>query len=310
MNKQEIPEHILWLKDRQKGIGGSDVGAILGVNPYKTAYDVWQEKIAPEPIQIEDNEAMKAGRMLEDAVARWFAEETGFGIIAPDNHSHFVGEKSYYHANVDRLIETPEGRGVLECKTASGYSSDNWDAEVPLTYYLQLMHYMNVLDLDFGYIAVLIDGRDFRYFLFERDQELIKRMEKKLDEFWQHVQDGTPPPAQKVGDIVKQYPQDTGEDVIAVSHVEVEIEHLNELRAKIKELEQEADKAEFIIKEYIGEASTLRSGAGKILATWKASKPTKRFDSASFKTENPDMFEKYQKETAGSRRFLLKGDKK
>lgn len=39
-----MEERLEWLRERQKGIGGSDIGAILGLNKYKTAFEVYLEK--------------------------------------------------------------------------------------------------------------------------------------------------------------------------------------------------------------------------------------------------------------------------
>ncbi len=58
-----------WLKMRKTGIGGSDAGAICGLNPYSSPMSVYQDKITDE-ISQEDNEAMRQGRDLEDYVAR------------------------------------------------------------------------------------------------------------------------------------------------------------------------------------------------------------------------------------------------
>ena len=71
--------HDEWLALRRTGIGGSDAGAIMGVSPYKGAYSVWADKIGKLP-PIEDNEAMRQGRDLEDYVARRFAEKTGLRV--------------------------------------------------------------------------------------------------------------------------------------------------------------------------------------------------------------------------------------
>lgn len=68
--------HQQWLEYRKKGIGGSDAGAICGLNPYRTAMQVYHDKISEETENI-DNEAMRQGREFEDYVARRFMEETG-----------------------------------------------------------------------------------------------------------------------------------------------------------------------------------------------------------------------------------------
>src|SRR5690606_38820092 len=65
-----------WLEWRKKGIGGSDAAAIVGLDKYRSAFDVYAEKVglkAEEP----DNEAMRQGRDLEQYVAERFMEATG-----------------------------------------------------------------------------------------------------------------------------------------------------------------------------------------------------------------------------------------
>lgn len=68
-----------WLRQRKKGITGTDVGAIVGMNPYRSAFDVYQDKITDEIEEI-DNEAMRQGRDLEEYVAQRFCEETGLKV--------------------------------------------------------------------------------------------------------------------------------------------------------------------------------------------------------------------------------------
>ena len=60
--------HDEWLKLRQRGIGSSEVGSILGVNPYETPYMYWCRKLGLVERPAE-NAAMKLGHLLEGAVA-------------------------------------------------------------------------------------------------------------------------------------------------------------------------------------------------------------------------------------------------
>ena len=69
-----------WLQYRKKGIGGSDAGAVCGLNPYVSEMDVYLDKINSDIVEEKDNEAMKQGRDLEDYVARRFTEETGLKV--------------------------------------------------------------------------------------------------------------------------------------------------------------------------------------------------------------------------------------
>ena len=147
-----------WLKYRKSGIGGSDAGAICGLNPYRTAIQVYTDKRTDE-IEEFDNEAMREGRDLEEYVARRFMEETGKKVRRA-NAMFYDEEKPFMLADVDRMI-VGENAG-LECKTASPFSADKWeDDKIPLSYQIQCYHYMSVMNADRWYVAVLIYGTEF-----------------------------------------------------------------------------------------------------------------------------------------------------
>lgn len=75
---------------------------------------------------------------------------------------------------------------ILECKTANQFLGKEWEGEeVPLSYLCQVQHYMNVLNKDYCYIAVLIGGQKFIWKRIERDQELIDTITEQLVEFWE-----------------------------------------------------------------------------------------------------------------------------
>ena len=118
--------HEEWLQRRKTGIGGSDAGAICGLNPYVSPMGVYLDKISTETTDL-DNEAMRQGRDLEEYVARRFIEATGLKV----RRSNMMYRNSRYPfmlADVDRFI-VGEDAG-LECKTASAYNADKWTGAV------------------------------------------------------------------------------------------------------------------------------------------------------------------------------------
>ena len=120
-----------WLKYRKRGIGGSDSGAICGVNPYRSVMQVYQDKVSEDAEEI-DNEAMRQGREFEDYVARRFMEASGKKVRRA-NAMFYDEEHPFMLADVDRLV-VGENAG-LECKTASSFMADKWeDGKVPLSY--------------------------------------------------------------------------------------------------------------------------------------------------------------------------------
>ena len=150
-----------WLALRKQGIGGSDAGAICGLNPYVSPMDVFVGKTSESLPEDTDNEAMREGRDLEDYVAGRFSEASGLKVRRA-NVMYASREHPFMIADVDRLVVGKEdGLVGLECKTASPYSADKWkEGAVPAHYLAQCHHYMAVLGASAWYIAVLIYGRE------------------------------------------------------------------------------------------------------------------------------------------------------
>lgn len=88
-----------WLKYRKQGICGSDAGAIAGMNPYVSAFSVYQDKIAEKIKEIPDNEAMKQGRDLEEYVAKRFTEETGMRV----KRANYIFQNEKYNLDACRF---------------------------------------------------------------------------------------------------------------------------------------------------------------------------------------------------------------
>lgn len=155
-----------WLKYRKTGITGTDVGAICGLNPYSSAFQVYQDKITDEISEF-DNEAMRQGRDLEEYVARRFTDETGLKVRRAN--AIFQNEENpFMLADFDRLIVGQ--RAGLECKTVSPYSADKWsDGNIPLHYQMQVQHYLAVSGFDCWYLAAVIFGKEFLIRKIERD---------------------------------------------------------------------------------------------------------------------------------------------
>ena len=143
-----------WLNYRRRGIGGSDVAAILGVSPFRTARDIYYDKLGVVAVEPDESNwvPLEVGNLLEDLVARIFQKKTGYRV--------FKIKKMFYHpkhqfmlADVDYFVELPDGTiALLEIKTTNYNAKDNWWLDgreiVPVYYELQGRHYMAVMDYD------------------------------------------------------------------------------------------------------------------------------------------------------------------
>lgn len=261
--------HDEWLEERRKGIGGSDAGAIVGLNRYKNSFDVYADKlniIAPP----EDNEAMRQGRDLEEYVAERFCEETG-KRVRRKNSIIINTDYPFARANVDRLI-VGENAG-LECKTANVLSLKRYkNGEYPSEYYCQCMHYMAVTGADRWYLAVLVFGTEFKIFIIERDEEDISALMEAERSFWDdNVAKREPPPPQGTENndrtMSEMFPTADTDREIQLVGFDKQLARLDEIKALVKKLESEKKEIEQSIKLEMQDASVADSD--KYHITWK-----------------------------------------
>ena len=292
-----------WLKYRKQGIGGSDAGAVCGLNPYRTAIQVYYDKTS-DSIEDVDNEAMRQGRELEEYVARRFSEASGKKVRRAN--AMFYDEKNpFMLADVDRMI-VGENAG-LECKTASPYSEEKWrDDKIPLSYQLQCYHYMSVCNADAWYIAVLIYGRDFKYYRIERDDEVIENLIRIEKEFWNEYvlkQVIPDPDGSKTADVaIAERFKESKSITIPLTGFDERLERRQELLSLLEKIETEKRQIDQELKLYLGDAEIAENEHYRI--SWKNFSRSS-IDEKRLKAEQPEIYEKYRRETT-SRRFTVK----
>lgn len=292
-----------WLEHRRSGIGGSDVAAILGLTKWRTPLQVWEDKKGISPPQ-EDNEAMLMGRMLEPIVAERWTQATG-RVVQKDNKIRFHKDHDILLANIDRLIVSNDdgnGPGILEIKTTSSWAFKEWQEQIPLHYYCQLMHYLNVTGYTWGEFGILVDGRNFERMHIERDPEFIAKMEQELLDWWfkYMTNNQKPPMKDKEADFAKSL---AGSSIEASGPIVSVCNDLKVVKEQAKQIKYKQEELEAQIKEFMQDTENLIAG-DMMLATYKTQIQS-RFNSKRFSKENPDLYEQY-KEDQEQRRFTLK----
>lgn len=299
MSRQE------WLWSRKKGIGGSDASAILGFNPWKSAFELYIDKTSDQVEEI-DNEAIHWGNVLEDVVADEFTRRTG-KKVRRRNQTFIHPEYEFMIANIDRDVVGE--KALLECKTTNAYNSDAWEGDnIPPMYICQLQHYMAVLNYDKAYIAVLIGGQKFVWKEVERDDEFIDLMIQHEKAFWEdHVLAEVPPEidgSQSASELLnKMYPEDNGETIILKSdEAEMLIEAIESIKSDVKEQQSLQKEYENKLKLMIGEAET---GVTPKFEVKNRTITSSRIDTKRLGKELPDIAKKYMKQTS-YRRMTIK----
>lgn len=293
-----------WLSLRQIGIGGSDAGAILGVNKWKSPFQVYMDKI--EPYYEDQSEAAYWGTELEDMVAKEFEKRTGKKVRRNNRVLQSV-ENPFMIANLDR--EVVGENAILECKTANAYLAKEWEGdEIPASYIVQVQHYMAVRGSDKAYIAVLIGGQRFIWKEIPRDEDFINFLVKEERKFWnEHILTLVPPTldgssaAEKY--LKERYKESDPELTVDLkAKYNNEIEEFLSIKEQIKRMEEVATAIENNIKNELGSAEIGYTPRYEV--SWK-SVTSNRFDSKLLKKDHPEIAEKYTKKSV-SRRFTIK----
>lgn len=295
--------HEDWLRYRKLGIGGSDAGAICGLNPYSTAISVFMDKTSDDTDSF-DNEAMRLGRDLEAYVAERFMEATGLKVRRV-NAIYYHEDYPHLLANVDRMIIS-QNIG-LECKTTNILNADKWkDNNVPAHYQLQCYHYMAVTGAAAWYIAVVIMGKEFKYVRIDRDEEIINNLISIETDFWNnHVLTGVmpSPDGSKAADmIINQYFRNAKHETITLHGFTDKLQRRWELSELIDKLEREKKQLEQEVKLAMADVEVAICDSYEI--SWK-NVVTPKLDVERIKSELPDIYRSYLKDTE-SRRFTVK----
>ena len=307
-----------WLAARRLGVGGSDIGAIMGLSPYRTPMDVWLDKRG-EPQPISNAEAMYWGTVLEDVVATEYAKRTGYKVQRI-NGMMLHPQRPWMIANIDRAVVNPAVAGnvrwrdgrlttdrILECKTANGFMAPQWGEpgsdNVPDGYLLQCQWYMAVTGTEVADLAVLIGGSDFRTYTIERNETLIEQMIEAGATFWQGVISGVAPDPQTVADAQRKWPQHApGVSVIVDSTVAGACDALAEIALERKRIEAVEDGFKTHVLKNLGAAEEA-TYMGRKLCTWKTQE-TARIDTKALKEAHPDIAQQFTTKTT-SRVFRL-----
>lgn len=252
-------------------IGGSDIAAILNVSPYKTAYQLYLEKIG-ETIQTEETEYQYWGKALEQAVCDAFVARTGLVVSKPDAIVH--PQHSFLIGHLDGFIESEQA--VLEIKCVSAYTKSKWDEdEIPLEYLLQAAFYCALKGCSKAYFAVLFGGNTYQQFEYEYDPLLGEQIIEAACQFWWHVEMRIPPELTQIVDFNLHYALTDGSSVEATEEVMNAISRYKLLKSEALAIEQSMNRCKITVMQHMQSAQTLKRGDA-VLATWKARKDKKR----------------------------------
>lgn len=309
-----------WLAERKKSLGGSDMGAILGLNEYSSPYTVWAEKLGKLP-PVEENEWMKLGNDLEGYVAQRFTEASGLKVVN-DKATWRNSKYPHLHANIDRKVVGQ--RAGLECKVTSEMNAKKYkNGEFPDRFYAQCVEYLCVTEFDRWYLAVLIYGKGLKIYQMTRiandtvpewceasvyvEDSEIEALAKASGDFWnKHVLTGIPPSVDgttsTTNTINTIFPKSVSEDAVNLFAYESDLRQYMALGAQIKALEEQQNKVANNIKSFMNEAGKGESDSFRV--SWTSSE-RRSFDAKRFAQDHKDMDLSNYYKTTSTRTFRV-----
>lgn len=205
-NVNQPTNHDEWIKARLSGIGASEAAAVVGMSPYKSNAELWEEKTGRRVAEdISDKPYVKYGKEAEKHLRALFAMDfpqyqvdyDEFGMIRNNSDCPFA------FATLDgALTERETGRrGILEIKTTEILRAgqwDEWNGRIPQHYYIQVIHQLLATGYSFAWLKAQIKYTDkdgmkqaaIRHYLIERSEEVktdIQWLAEREKVFWDCV---------------------------------------------------------------------------------------------------------------------------
>lgn len=305
------PEIIM--PDRTTFIGGSDAASINEVSPWKTKFQLYQEKIG-EYVEESDpkrDKILKRGKIWEPVVVEMLLEELksrGHEVEVIGRNVRYVDpEFSFLQAEIDLELLVDGKEFNSEMKTTHPLAAKAWGEEgtdaIPVYYSAQAMHGMMIKPRPAAIVAVLIGADDLKVYELHRDDETIAVMRQRAVEFWHMVQTRTPPPITEPEDVKRMFWQDAGTTMEADERLADICRELKQKKEQLQALEQDAETLENALKLRMGDAATLIYG-DKAIATWKTQQ-SRKVDTKALGTVHPEIVAAFLK-TKESRVLRLK----
>ena len=310
MNQQERDA---WLKERKKGLGGTDIACIMmagadiseKVGSFEgSQFKLWSEKTGLYDTDDYDDAILMRGRVMEKYVCEFYELHLGEGCTLWEEGLTWHPSRPRIFGTPDRLVEQSGVRFGMDAKTRRyrrGWG-ESGTTDVPLDVEIQMRVYMEIFDAQYWDIATLFSLDDFRVYRIERDKDLGKSILDVAESWWGKHVDGEVPPDVDATDACMKVlgslnARVKSEELRVATTAEKDLhEKIISARMELKEAEQKKKELENLLRAKIGDSLGI-SG----VATWKAGKPRKVFDKISFREKHPDMYKKFVNEVPSTR---------
>lgn len=306
-----------WLRLRTLGIGGSDIGAIMGINKYSSPYQVYKQKVLGYRKDLSDKVAVKKGKDLESLIRNVYVapyfEEMGYTVKNLSHHMLVNKNFPYLRANLDGIAIKEGGSYkdniVIEIKFVSEFADVNWNGEdycgVPASYYAQVQEYMLVTGMRKAYVCALFEKNwKVNFFEIPADAAFQSNLAIYAENFYNISMIHKVPPKLNSEidkeDIMEKVEENEAKEIKYIPDAslnETVVTYLD-VKAKIKEYDSIKKKLE----SELVDAYTKGHVPSSPLHSVKVSKViSRRLNTMKLKEEKPEIYEQYSEDSESSR---------
>lgn len=204
-----LKDHDDWLANRKNGLGGSEISAVIGCNPYLDNVTLWELKTGRRQAEdISEKPYVKYGTQAEMHLRGLFRLDfPEYEVEYIENNSFRNSKYPWAQASLDGwLTDQEERKGILEIKTTEILNSmhkEKWKDQIPQNYYCQCLFYMAVCEADFcvlkAQLKTVFDGVPYlqtKHFHIEKSdvQADINYLMQEGEKFWKYVVEDKKPP--------------------------------------------------------------------------------------------------------------------
>jgi predicted phage-related endonuclease len=252
-------------------------------------------------------EAVQMGHVMQPLIGRLAQDKLGMELKEAD-YALTHPKETWMRSHFDFI--SADGQTLVEVKNYNAAVRNKFDSEaniIPTADMAQLIHEAACHNINDIVLAVLFGGQNFEVFKFTIEEAQKEQLIKDMAQFWAHVASKQLPEPQTTEQAKLIYSVSAPTSITAPQSLEQMCQALNYTKDEIKKWEKEEEKLQVEIQKFMGVNSELVTIDGRVLATWKSSKGSMKFDAKLFEQSMPDVYKSYVREVAGSRRFLVKG---
>lgn len=294
---------------RNQGVGASEVASVLGLDPRRSAFDLWALKTEKQEVSGESDETQqqKIGNLIEPTTAALFEEETGLKLVKPTGT--YKAENGIMFANLDRQVGVAR-RGAPNCELKSTGYTDGWGDpdtdQVPDAVMLQIHAQMICSGSEFSYVARLLGrfGFSFTKYNIPINRDLARAIEDRVCDFWVNNVKKDIPPSDSLPSIgvVSHFKRTPGKTVAIAPEV---VAAWMQARDERLEVEKKEDQAKANLLAALGDAEV---GECPGLRVSYVTVTSNRLDTNALKAAHPDIVSAFTK-PSGYRKLTAKKEK-